>query len=166
MNKKQFHFSPTHGVANILSVITGEVRRYCDAQQEIEVEIRPPRRTLDANAAMWATLSDIARQVDWTHSESGQLTHGKMTSDSWKAVLTAAFEKEIRTAAGVNSDGYEDNKHAVMLGARSSQYSRAKMGDFIAFVHWFGAQQGVRWSARAQDEYAALWSSSKSKTIA
>ena len=119
------------------------------AGQDTEVEIREPRRTLDANACMWATLGDIAAQVDWPHTnDEGEWTFGRMPPDSWKATLTAGFERETRMAQGVGGG-------TVMLGARTSQYSRRKMGEFIEFAHAFGAERGVRWSAKAAEELAA-----------
>lgn len=119
------------------------------AGQDTEVEIREPRRTLDANACMWATLGDIAAQVDWPHTNGkGEWTIGRMPAESWKAVLTAAFEGETRMAQGVGGG-------SVMLGARTSQYSRRKMGEFIEFAHAFGAERCVRWSAKAEEELAA-----------
>ncbi len=119
------------------------------AGQDTEVEIREPRRTLDANACMWATLGDIAAQVDWPHTNGkGEWAIGRMPAEAWKAVLTAAFEQETRMAQGVGGG-------TVMLGARTSQYSRRKMGEFIEFAHAFGAERGVRWSAKAEEELAA-----------
>lgn len=121
-----------------------------EAGQDIEIEVREPKRTLDANACMWATLGDIAAQVDWPHTDrAGRWAIGKMSADSWKAVLTAGFEQETRMAQGVAGG-------MVMLGARTSQYSRRRMGEFIEFAHAFGAERGVRWSAKAEDELA-MW---------
>lgn len=116
--------------------------------QDTEVEIREPRRTLDANACMWATLGDIAKQLDWPHTDAaGKIVIGKMPAESWKAVLTAAFEQQVRQAQGLDGG-------MVMLGARTSQYSRKKMGEFIEFVHAEGSQRGVIWSAKAEEELA------------
>jgi len=121
-----------------------------EAGNDIEIEVREPRRTLDANACMWATLGDIAAQVDWPHTDrAGRWVFGKMPAENWKAVLTAGFEQETRMAQGVAGG-------MVMLGARTSQYSKRRMGEFIEFAHAFGAERGVRWSARAEDELA-MW---------
>lgn len=121
-----------------------------DAGQDVEIEVREPRRTLDANACMWASLGDIAAQVDWPHTDAGgRWAFGKMSADNWKAVLTAGFEQETRMAQAVAGG-------AVMLGARTSQYSKRRMGEFIEFVHAFGTERGVRWSDRAAEELA-MW---------
>ena len=121
-----------------------------EAGNDVEILLREPARTLDANSAMWATLADIARQVDWPHTDSaGRWVIGKMPAESWKAILTAGFEQETRMAQGVAGG-------TVMLGARTSQYSKRRMGEFIEFVHAFGADRGVRWSAKAAEELA-MW---------
>lgn len=124
-----------------------EIRHRAAAGEQFDIEVREPKRTLDSNACMWATLADIARQVEWPHTEGGEWKIGLMDSDSWKAVLTAAFEQETKQAQGIGGG-------TVMLGARTSQYSRRKMGELLEFVHAFGAEKGVKWSARAQDEMA------------
>lgn len=113
----------------------------------VQITLDEPKRTLDANACMWATLADIARQVEWPHTKAGNWTIGLMDSDSWKAILTAAFEQETKQAQGIGGG-------TVMLGARTSQYSRRKMGEFLELVQAFGAERGVKWSAGAQDEMA------------
>ena len=124
-----------------------EMRRRYGAREEFEVEVREPRRTLDANAAMWATLADIAAQVDWPHTVAGNWQIGRMDSDSWKAVLTAGFEAETRMAQGVSGG-------TVMVGARTSKFSKRRMGDFLTFVHAFGSERGVRWSDKALEDLA------------
>ncbi|QXQ04278.1 recombination protein NinB [Stenotrophomonas indicatrix] len=115
----------------------------------VQITLDEPKRTLDANACMWATLADIARQVEWPHTKGGNWTIGLMDSDSWKAILTAAFEQETKQAQGIGGG-------TVMLGVRTSQYSRRKMGEFLEFVQAFGSERGVKWSASAQDEMAQL----------
>lgn len=135
-------------VAAVVETAMSDIRYRMSAGQAFDIELREPKRTLDANACMWATLSDISKQVEWPHTDkSGNWTIGLMSSDSWKAILTAAFEQETRQAQGIGGG-------TVMLGARTSQYSRRKMGEFLEFTHAFGAEKGVRWSARAQDELA------------
>lgn len=131
----------------VIDGAVAEIRRRVLDGEDFDVEVREPKRTLDSNACMWATLADIARQVEWPHTKGGEWKIGLMDTDSWKAVLTAAFEQETKQAQGIGGG-------TVMLGARTSQYSRRKMGDLLEFVHAFGAERGVKWSARAQDEMA------------
>lgn len=131
----------------VIDGAVAEIRRRVLDGEDFDVEVREPKRTLDSNACMWATLADIARQVEWPHTKGGEWKIGLMDSDSWKAVLTAAFEQETKQAQGIGGG-------TVMLGARTSQYSRRKMGELLEFVHAWGSEKGVKWSARAQDEMA------------
>lgn len=131
----------------VIDGAVAEIRRRVLDGEDFDVEVREPKRTLDSNACMWATLADISRQVEWPHTKGGEWKIGLMDSDSWKAVLTAAFEQETKQVQGIGGG-------TVMLGARTSQYSRRKMGELLEFVHAFGAERGVKWSARAQDEMA------------
>lgn len=124
-----------------------QIRNRADIGIEFDIEIREPKRTLDANACMWATLADISTQLKWPHTHNGMWRIDYMPAESWKAVLTAAFEQEVAMAQGVTGG-------TVMLGARTSKYSKRKMGEFLEFVHAFGSERDVRWSARARDELA------------
>lgn len=130
-----------------MSMVVGEIARRHKSGESCEVEVREPRRSLDANAAMWATLADVAAHVEWPHTVDGTWQIAKMDSDSWKAVLTAAFEAETRMAQAVNGG-------TVMLGARTSKFSKRRMGDFLTFVHAFGSERGVRWSDKALEDLA------------
>lgn len=131
----------------VAAAVAKEIIQRAEAGQEFDVDIREPQRTLDANACMWATLADIATQVKWAHTHQGRWRIDLMPSASWKAVLTAAYEQETAMAEGVNGG-------TVMMGARTSKYSRRRMGEFLEFVHAFGAERAVRWSAKARDELA------------
>lgn len=133
--------------AMVLDTARAEVMRRYLAGESCEIEVREPRRSLDSNAAMWATLADIAAQVDWPHTFQGNWQIGRMDSESWKAVLTAAFEAETRMAQAVNGG-------AVMLGARTSKFSKRRMGDFLTFCNAFGSEKGVRWSDKALEDLA------------
>lgn len=147
--KRTFHYRQSNlARAKVINGVIEEMQRRYNGGDDFDVTVSEPKRTLDANSAMWSTLSDISKQVEWPHTDkSGNWTIGLMNSDSWKAILTAAFEQETRQAQGIGGG-------TVMLGARTSQYSRRKMGEMIEFAHAFGAEKGVRWSARAQDELA------------
>jgi len=125
----------------------------------VQITIGEPKRTYEANSAMWATFADIAKQVSWPHTKGSEFVIDLMPADSWKAVLTAAFEGETRMAQGIGGG-------MVMLGARTSQYSRRKMGEFIEFVTAFGSERGVQWSASAQDEMAQFAPTTKQQRAA
>lgn len=117
--------------------------------QAFEMEFREPRRSLDSNRAMWATLDDIAKQVDWPHTDAkGNWVIGKMPADpNWKSVLTAGFQQEMSMAQGVSGG-------TVMVGARTSKFSKRRMGEFLEFCNAFGSEKGVRWSDKALEDLA------------
>ncbi|HHA2482863.1 TPA: recombination protein NinB, partial [Stenotrophomonas maltophilia] len=104
-----------------------------------------PKRTLDQNAAMWPALSDIAKQVPLVITRRDGSTR-QATPYDWKDVLTAAFEEETEWAPGLRGG-------VVMLGARTSKYSRRKMGDFLTFIHAEFSDR-VRWSDSAVERLA------------
>lgn len=90
-------------------------------------------RSLEANAAMWATLNDIAEQVDWY----GQ----RLTAEEWKDVFTAALHKS-KVVPGIDG-GF------VVLGLRTSKMSQRQMGELLDLIGAFGADKGVQWSNEA-----------------
>jgi hypothetical protein len=104
-----------------------------------EVEVRPPRRTLDQNALLWARLSDISKQVDWL--VDGELA--KIAPDDWKAIFTAALEGENRMARGLNGG-------TVMLGVSTSRMSKKAMTDLQDLIGAFAAEKGVRFTTKEE----------------
>jgi hypothetical protein len=49
------------------------------------VRITPPTRSLDQNAALWAMLGDVSKQVVW---------HGrKLDPEDWKHIFSASLRK-------------------------------------------------------------------------
>ena len=99
------------------------------------VRIEPPTRTLEANARMWALLSEVSAQVIW---------HGrKLTSDEWKIVFSAAL-KQQEVLPGING-GF------VAMGQSTSKMSKKEMCELQTLIEAFGAEHGVRF----QDERIA-----------
>ena len=91
------------------------------------VEFKAPRRSLEQNARMWALLTDVATQVDWY----GQ----KLTSEDWKTIFTASLRK-ARVVPGLDG-GF------VPLGMRTSDMTKAELGDLMTLIEAFGAEHGV-----------------------
>lgn len=115
-----------------------------DAAQDFQITLDDVKRTLDQNAAMWPSLADFQKTVQWMVTDNfGQ--QKLATTEDVKDILTAAFEGETRMAAGLNGG-------VVFLGARTSQYSKRKMGEFLTFLHAEGDQRGVVWSKKAKDD--------------
>ena len=88
------------------------------------------QRNLSQNALMWATLEELARQVEW---------HGQMLHKSeWKDVLTAALKRQ-KVVPGLDG-GF------VVLGSSTSKMTKAEMTELIELAYAFGTQQGVRFT--------------------
>lgn len=114
----------------------------------VEVIVRPvkSRRTLAQNAKLWATLADIAGQVEWP--VNGLMV--RLSAEDWKAIMTASVRQEVRMAAGVNGG-------VVMLGQSTRKMSVQELSDLIEFMHVFGAERGVVWSEQASKEIPEEW---------
>jgi hypothetical protein len=95
------------------------------------VRVSEPTRTLEANAAMWASLNDISQQVVW---------HGrKLDAESWKHIFSSSLKKQD-VVPNLDGTGF------VVLGVSTSKMTKREMGDLIELIHAFGAQNGVQWS--------------------
>jgi hypothetical protein len=117
----------------ILQLVNAQVRARAhrlidEAEDGTRVEIKSARRSLDANAAMWARLAEISEQVEWY----GQ----KLSSEDWKDVFTAALRR-ARVVPGL------DNGTFVPLGMRTSDMTKAEMSDLLELIAAFGAERGV-----------------------
>lgn len=108
-------------------------RAPCDAV----VNIREKRRSLDANARMWAMLSDISRA-----KPDGR----KHTPETWKALFMHALGYETRFEMGLNGEPFP-------VGLRTSRLTVRQMADLITFIAEYGDRHGVHWS-EPEREYA------------
>lgn len=94
------------------------------------VRIQPPTRTLEANAAMWAALNDVANQVVW---------HGrKLDAESWKHIFSSSLKKQD-VVPNLDNTGF------VVLGQSTSKFTKSEMADMIELIRSFGAERGVVW---------------------
>lgn len=108
------------------------------------VEFRADQRSLDQNARLWAMLSDVASQK--THAGR------RYTTDQWKCLFLAALGREIQFLPSLDGSTF------VPYGGRSSQMTKADMGDLLSFMTEWGDKNGVVWSdpqAPKQGEVAA-----------
>lgn len=100
-----------------------------NAPMNTRVEFKEAKRTTDQNALMWASLTEIARQVPW---------HGlKLSADDWKLIFMASLNQEMRLVPNIDGTGF------VNLGRSSSDLSKEEMGGLIDLIHEFGARHGV-----------------------
>ena len=99
-------------------------------------------RSQAQNRLMWPILTEFSKQLQWP--VNGQMV--TMDPDDWKAVLTAAFHGEtVRVAMGLNGG-------VVMLGQRTSKFSKAQFSDWIEFLYATAALRSVKlpaWQSEA-----------------
>ena len=104
-----------------------------NAPEGYAVTVSEPTRNLDQNAAQWPILQAFADQLQWPIN--GRMEW--MTADEWKDVLTAAFRREtVRVAMGLDGG-------MVMLGARTSKFSKKEFSDWLEFLHAAAAMRDV-----------------------
>jgi len=94
------------------------------------VTIKEPKRSLEANAALWAALTDISKQVDWYGN--------KLTKEEWKDVLSASLKRQ-KVVPSIDG-GF------VVMGMSTSRMSKAELSDLLELIKMFGSNQGVKWS--------------------
>ncbi|MEX3555276.1 MAG: recombination protein NinB [Burkholderia gladioli] len=124
MSEKQ-HFCLAHAIAR-----KNALRAVSDAPDGYMVEVKPPTRSLEQNAHLWAMLGDVSRQVEW---------HGQyLGAEDWKHIFSASLRKQ-RVAPGLDG-GF------VVLGQSTSRMTIREMSDLIELMHAFGAERNVRWS--------------------
>lgn len=92
------------------------------------VTFRPPTRSLDQNARMWAMLTDVSEQVEWYGR--------KLSPEAWKCVFSASLKKQD-VVPGLHGD-------FVVIGQSTSQMTIREMGDLMELMSAFGAERGVK----------------------
>jgi hypothetical protein len=122
-------FIMAHNIAR-----AGAIQAVQDAPEGYSVTIAAPTRNLEQNAAQWPILQAFADQLQWPIN--GNLEW--MTPEEWKDVLTAAFKREtVRVAMGLDGG-------MVMLGSRTSTFSKAQFSEWLEFLHATAAARDVR----------------------
>lgn len=97
------------------------------------VTVSEPNRSLEQNAAQWPILQAFADQLQWP--VNGQMVW--LSAEEWKDILTAAFYVEnVRLAQGLNGG-------VVMLGRRTSKFSKKEFSDWLEFLHATAAARDV-----------------------
>jgi hypothetical protein len=98
------------------------------SERPLMVEIKEKTRSLEQNALLWATLTEVSRKVVW---------HGrKLTPENWKDIFTAALKKQD-VVPNISGDGF------VILGQSTSKMSKREITDLIELIYAFGAENGV-----------------------
>ncbi|MFA6213507.1 MAG: recombination protein NinB [Candidatus Obscuribacterales bacterium] len=99
-----------------------------NAPEGYHCRIEPPTRNLEQNAKLWASLTDIAEQVDWYGR--------KLTPEDWKNVFTASLRK-LEVVPNIEGTGF------VALGLSTSKMSKREMSDLIELITAFGIEHKV-----------------------
>ena len=98
------------------------------------VSVGEPNRTLEMNAAQWPILEAFSNQLEWPIN--GVMS--KLEADDWKNILSAAFRREtVRVAMGLDGG-------MVMLGQRTSKFSKREFSDWLEFLNATAAIRGVK----------------------
>lgn len=92
------------------------------------VELKAPKRTVPQNDRLWASLSDVARQVEWY----GQ----RLSPEDWKDMFTASLRK-ARVVPGIDPGSF------VLLGLHTSAMSKEELSALLELIYAFGAEKGV-----------------------
>lgn len=98
------------------------------------VTVKPPRRTIDQNARMWALLSEISLA-----KPEGRI----LTPDVWKSIFMHALDHAQRFEMALDGQGM------VPVGFRTSKLSKEQMGDLMNMIEEYGARHGVQFREAA-----------------
>lgn len=114
-----------------------QIKSHLMAGQKMVVEVKEMTRSVEQNAKLHATLSDIARQVEWA---------GKHRDvDTWKRLLTAAWLRargeSVEILPAVDGHGVD------VVFRRTSSLTVKECAELLEFVQAWAAEQGVRLSA-------------------
>jgi hypothetical protein len=118
--KRTFVLAHDQARRNAVAFVEAAPAGYC-------VVVSEPTRNLEQNAALWAMLTDVSRQVVW---------HGrKLSQESWKHIFTSSLNKQD-VVPGIDG-GF------VVLGISTSSMTKRQMCDLLELIQAFGAQNGV-----------------------
>lgn len=112
--------------------------------QKLVLELREQKRTLAQNAALHAALTDVSLQYEW----AGR----KWDIEDWKRFMTAAWCRATNQAAvivpAIDGHGFD------VLYRRTSELDKSECSELLEYVHAWGAEHGVRFSAPKSWEQA------------
>lgn len=96
------------------------------------------KRSLSQNARLWATLTDVADQVEWYEQ--------KLTPEDWKHIFSASLTRQ-RAVPGIDG-GF------VVLGQSTSKMNKDQFRDLLELINAFGSQHNVSWSDPSLEAFA------------
>lgn len=124
-------WEPTQARKALDGPIWTQLKAHLMAGRRMVVEVKPETRSLEANARMWAMLTEISAQVEWYGHH--------LTPGEWKDVFSAAM-KRTKVVPGLDG-GF------VVCGQSTSKMTRAEMSEMQELMAAFAAERGVRFSA-------------------
>ena len=96
--------------------------------------LKPETRSQAQNRLMWPLLTEFSNQLEWPIN--GRMV--KMDPDDWKDILSSAFRGEtVRLAMGLNGG-------VVLLGQRTSKFTKAEFSEWIEFLYATAADRGIK----------------------
>lgn len=102
--------------------------------------IQEPTRTLEANAALHAAISDVAKQIKW-HGE-------QLDAEDWKRLLVAAWARaehqSMKMVPALDGQGFD------VIYRRTSTMTKREVSDLIEYVRAWGTDQGVKFHDSGQ----------------
>jgi hypothetical protein len=123
-----------------IGTITATNRRHlaekvANLPEGYDIKAGPPTRSLEANAALWAMLTNISEQVVW---------HGrKLSPESWKHIFTSSLKKQD-VVPGLDG-GF------VVLGQSTSSMTKHEMSDLLELIQAFCAQHDVHFNQNERE---------------
>lgn len=107
------------------------VNAILEAPDGYVLTISEPKRSLEANAKLWAMLADVANAKP----------EGRMwTPETWKAAFLHSLGHQVRFAEGLDGSG------PFPMGFSSSKLAVRQMSDLITTIYEYGDRNGVVWT--------------------
>lgn len=107
------------------------------AGQRLVLTVKPATRTDDMNARLHATISDVAKQLEWAGA--------KRDVETWKRLLTAAWLRARGEALEILPA--VDGKGVDIVFQRTSKLSQRDCGELTEFIYAWGSEHGVKFTA-------------------
>lgn len=92
------------------------------------ITVAEPTRSLEANARLWAMLTDVSEQVMWYGK--------KLTPENWKHIFSSGL-RQLDVVPNLSGTGF------VALGQSTSSMSKREFSELMELISAFGAERGV-----------------------
>ena len=99
-----------------------------DAPEGYMVTVSEPTRSGEQNSRLWASLTEISKQVEWYGR--------KLTPEDWKHIFTSSLKK-LEVVPNLEGNGF------VALGLSTSKMTKKELSDLLELIYAFGSERGV-----------------------